>query len=181
MNSLARLMAVMRKEVRQMRRDRITFAMILGIPLMQILLFGYAINTDVRDLRTAVADEADTHLSREFIARVGASQVTRIEARVATIAELEQMLQKGEISIGIAIPRDFDRRVAGHTPAAMNAILAVPTLLVGFPFESFPLLMTPVGPTRLGVPAKVSALILGISSSTLIILARQFSQLRPTL
>ncbi len=121
MNSLARLMAVMRKEVRQMRRDRITFAMILGIPLMQILLFGYAINTDVRDLRTAVADEAGTHLSRQFIARVGASQVTRIEARVATIAELEQMLQKGEISIGIAIPRDFDRRVAGHTPAAMNA------------------------------------------------------------
>ena len=58
MKPLSRLMAVTRKEVRQMRRDRLTFAMIFGIPLMQIILFGYAINTDVRNLKTAVADEA---------------------------------------------------------------------------------------------------------------------------
>ena len=62
MKPLSRLMAVTRKEVRQMRRDRLTFAMIFGIPLMQIILFGYAINTDVRNLKTAVADEANTHL-----------------------------------------------------------------------------------------------------------------------
>ncbi len=118
MKTFYRLMAVMRKEVRQLRRDRITFAMIFGIPLIQILLFGYAINTDVRDLRTAVADEANTHLSREFVSRIGASQVADIEARVGTIAELESLLRRGEISIGIAIPPDFDRRVAGRLPLA---------------------------------------------------------------
>jgi ABC-2 type transport system permease protein len=121
MKGFGRLMAVMQKEVRQMRRDRLTFAMIFGIPLMQILLFGYAINTDVRDLRTAVADESNTHLSRDFIARLGASQVTSIDLRVASIAELDQLLRRGEVSIGIAIPRDFDRRVVNSTRAALSS------------------------------------------------------------
>lgn len=123
MKSLSRLMAVTRKEVRQMRRDRLTFAMIFGIPLMQIILFGYAINTDVRNLRTAVADEAGTHLSREFISRLNATQVTDIHARVATVAELEDLLRSGEVSIGIAIPRDFDRRVADDTRAAVHILV----------------------------------------------------------
>ncbi len=123
MKSLSRLMAVTRKEVRQMRRDRLTFAMILGIPLMQIILFGYAINTDVRNLRTAVADEANTHLSREFIDRLDATQVTAITGRVATVAELEERLRSGDISIGIAIPSDFDRRVTDDTRAAVHILV----------------------------------------------------------
>jgi ABC-2 type transport system permease protein len=123
MKSLSRLLAVMRKEVRQLRRDRLTFGMIFGIPLMQILLFGYAINTDVRNLRTAVADEAGTQLSREFVARLSATQVTDIQARVANTAELERLLREGEISIGIAIPADFDRRVADDTRAAAQILV----------------------------------------------------------
>jgi len=114
MSSLSRLGAVMRKETLQMRRDRLTFAMIIGIPLLQILLFGYAINTDVRNITTAVADEANTHLSREFIAQLGETQVTRIDQRVNTAAELEALLRTGKISIGVAIPADFDRRVVDH-------------------------------------------------------------------
>jgi ABC-2 type transport system permease protein len=116
-------MAVTRKEVRQMRRDRLTFAMIFGIPLMQIVLFGYAINTDVRNLRTAIADEANTHLSREFISQLDATQVTAIQERVATVAELEQLLRTGEISVGISIPHDFDRRVADDTRAAVHILV----------------------------------------------------------
>ncbi len=111
MKSISRLMAVMRKEVRQMRRDRLTFAMIFGIPLIQILLFGYAINMDVRNIRTAVADEANTDLSREFTSMLGQTQVTDIQFRVGTVAELEDLLRTGEISLGIAIPHDFDRRL----------------------------------------------------------------------
>lgn len=123
MKSLSRLMAVMRKEVRQMRRDRLTFAMIFGIPIMQLLLFGYAINTDVRNLSTAIADEADTHLSREFVARLNATQVTNVEYRVDTAAELERMMRSGDISIGVAIPHDFDRRVADKTRAAVHLLV----------------------------------------------------------
>ena len=123
MKSLSRLMAVTRKEVRQMRRDRLTFAMIFGIPLMQIILFGYAINTDVRNLRTAVADEANTHLSREFVAQLNATQVTDIRERVNTVAQLEVLLRSGKVSVGIAIPPDFDRRVADDTRAAVHILV----------------------------------------------------------
>ena len=106
-----------------MRRDRLTAAMIVGIPIMQLLLFGYAINTDVRNLSTAIADEANTHLSREFVARLNATQVTSIEYRVNTAAELERMMQSGEISIGVAIPRDFDRRVLDSGRAAVHLLV----------------------------------------------------------
>ena len=123
MSSASRLVAIMRKEARQMRRDRLTFAMILGIPLMQILLFGYAINTDVRYLKTAVADEANTHLSREFIANLEQTQVTSIERRVNNAGELEALLRAGRISIGIAIPPDFDRRVVDPNRAAVNVLV----------------------------------------------------------
>jgi ABC-2 type transport system permease protein len=123
MKSLSRLFAVMRKEVRQMRRDRLTAAMIAGIPIMQLLLFGYAINTDVRNLSTAIADEANTHLSREFISHLNATQVTNIKYRVTTATELEQLMQAGKISIGVAIPHDFDRRVVDKTRAAVHLLV----------------------------------------------------------
>ena len=123
MSSATRLMAVMRKETRQMRRDRLTLAMIIGIPLLQILLFGYAINTDVRNITTAVADEANTHLSREFIASLEQTQVTRITQRVHTAGELETLLRAGEISIGVVIPPDFDRRVVDADRAAVHLLV----------------------------------------------------------
>lgn len=131
MKSLSRLMAITRKEVRQLRRDRLTFAMIFGMPMMQILLFGYAINTDVRNLKTAVADEANTHLSREFIAQLRETQVADIRQRVDSAADLEALLRSGEISIGVAIPPDFDRRVIDGNRAAVQMLVdgSDPTVL----------------------------------------------------
>jgi ABC-2 type transport system permease protein len=111
MSCITRLLAIIRKEVRQLRRDRITFGMIVGIPLLQIILFGYAINTDVRHLRAAVADQADTSLSRELIATTEASQVVDLVARAASAGELEAMLRDGRIAVGIYIPPDFGRRL----------------------------------------------------------------------
>jgi ABC-2 type transport system permease protein len=123
MKPLSRLIAVTRKEVRQMRRDRLTFAMIFGIPLLQILLFGYAINTDVRNIKGAIANEAGTHLSRDFVARIGATQVVDIEHHVDSVAQLEAMMRTGDISIGIAIPPDFDRRIVDDTRAAVHILV----------------------------------------------------------
>ena len=71
MNPLIRIFAIMRKELLQLSRDRLTFGMIVGVPLLQLLLFGYAINTDVRNLGAAYVDEADSHLSRQFLADLG--------------------------------------------------------------------------------------------------------------
>ncbi|MCY4016932.1 MAG: ABC transporter permease [Gammaproteobacteria bacterium] len=119
MNPLIRIFAIMRKELLQLSRDRLTFGMIVGVPLLQLLLFGYAINTDVRNLGAAYVDESDSHLSRQFLADLGATQVVALGQRVASPAELVRLLDAGEISVGIAIPDDFDRRViARDRPAA---------------------------------------------------------------
>lgn len=131
MSPATRLFAVMQKELRQLRRDRITFAMIVGIPIVQMLMFGYAINTDVRDLQAAVADQAGTQLSREFIARLQETQVVDIDRSVATARELEKLMRRGEIAIGVLIPPDFDRRVVDDRRAAAQLLVdgADPTIL----------------------------------------------------
>ncbi|MDY6946081.1 MAG: ABC transporter permease, partial [Pseudomonadota bacterium] len=75
---LDRIRAIAMKEIRQLRRDRLTFGMIVGIPLIQMLLFGYAINYDVRGLSAAVVDEAGTSMSRALIADMQATGVIQV-------------------------------------------------------------------------------------------------------
>ncbi len=131
MKSAPRLLAIMRKELLQLKRDRLTFAMIVGIPVMQMLLFGYAINTDIRNLVAAVANQANSHLSREFIADLGQTQVLDLRYVVDTPREIEELLELGKISIGIHIPPDFDRRVIDDRRAAAHLLVdaADPTVL----------------------------------------------------
>lgn len=141
MNSLSRLLAIMRKEVLQLRRDRLTFGMIVGLPVMQILLFGYAINTDVRDIRTAVADQANTHLSRQFVGELAQTQVVDIVRSVASPQDFEDLLRNGRISIGVFIPPDFDRRVVDETRPAAHLLVdgSDPTILgVASQLQSMP-------------------------------------------
>jgi len=107
---LERIFAVMQKEVRQLSRDRITFAMIVGIPLMQILLFGYAINFDVRGLRAAVVDQAGTSYSRALAGDLQATGVIVLEPPSPSVADLRRRIDAGELSVGIVIPPDFERR-----------------------------------------------------------------------
>jgi ABC-2 type transport system permease protein len=132
MTALLRTLAIARKEFRQLRRDRLTGGMIVGIPLLQVLLFGYAINTDVRHLRAAVADLAGTQRSRALIADAEASQVVDVVERVQSAAELETLLRRGRIAVGLFISYDFDRRiyrlgtaVAHGKPAQVPAQLLV--------------------------------------------------------
>ena len=108
--SWRRLWAIVVKELRQMRRDRITLAMILGIPVIQLVLFGYAINTNVRGLATGIADQANTAGSRALVMDMLATGVVAPVARVATPQELMAMIRDGRISVGIAVPPDFERR-----------------------------------------------------------------------
>jgi ABC-2 type transport system permease protein len=146
--SLSRLGAIIKKEVLQLSRDKLTFGMVFGLPMIQILLFGYAINTDVRHLKTAVANQAGTHLSQQFESELRASQVVDIVATAETPAELESLLRRGKVSLGIVIPVDFDRRVADNDRAAVQilvdgsdpTILSVARQLVSMPirFDSTP-------------------------------------------
>ena len=131
MKSLSRIFAILQKEVRQLRRDRLTFGMVVGLPVIQMLLFGYAINTDVRNLKTAIADQANTHLSRQFATEMAQTQVVNIVAHVDSPRQLETLLRDGSISIGIHIPHDFDRRIVDQARAASHVLVdgSDPTIL----------------------------------------------------
>lgn len=110
--NLRRLNAIILKELRQLRRDRLTFAMIVGIPLLQLVLFGYAINMDVRGIDAAVLDQANTARSREVVAEIGSSQVLNLRYRLSTPQQMDSLLRQGKISAALVIPADFEARLA---------------------------------------------------------------------
>ena len=117
--SLQRVFAVVRKETIQLLRDRLSFGMVFGMPVMQLLLFGYAINQDVRHLTAGVADLSNTDKSRRLVTDAQASQVVDVVSFADSAEGLESLLRRGEVSVGIFIPRDFERRVEhGRRPAA---------------------------------------------------------------
>ncbi|MEZ5500103.1 MAG: ABC transporter permease [Steroidobacteraceae bacterium] len=121
--SLARTLAIARKEFRHLRRDRLTGGMIAGIPIVMTLLFGFAINNDVRHLRAAAVDDAGTSASRALIADTAASQVVDFIASAQSVADLEDMLAEGTIAVGLYIPPDFEmRRLRGDRPLAQLLI-----------------------------------------------------------
>ncbi len=122
-NSLRRLSAIATKEIRQLRRDRLTFGMIVGVPLLQILLFGYAINLDVRHLRAGVVDYAQTSASRALVRAAQATQVLDIVSHADSVAELETQLQRGEIVVGIVLPADLERRLQDRSRPAGQLLI----------------------------------------------------------
>ena len=123
MKAPSRILAVMKKELLQLKRDRLTFAMIVGIPVMQMLLFGFAINTDVRNLAAVVADQSKSHLSRQFVADLAQTQVLDIHRSVETAEQIEELLRAGEASIGVFIPADFERRVTDPNRTAAHLLV----------------------------------------------------------
>lgn len=111
MRTLRRMAAIVRKEGKHLLRDRLTIGMIAGIPVMQIVLFGYAINTDVRHLTAGVADQSNTQMARDLVQDAEQTQIADVRYRVATPEELEALLRGGEIQVGFFIPPDFERRL----------------------------------------------------------------------
>ncbi|MGH8105357.1 MAG: ABC transporter permease [Arenimonas sp.] len=110
--NLRRLWAIVVKELRQLKRDRVTAAMIVGIPTIQLLMFGFAINLDVRGLKSAIVDQAQTTASRAVVQDMLATGVIVQKQSAETPDELMQALKQGKISVGIVIPHDFERRLA---------------------------------------------------------------------
>jgi ABC-2 type transport system permease protein len=121
--ALRRLLAVAIKEVRQLSRDRVTFGMIVGVPILQITLFGYAINYDVRNLATVIQDDANSSMSREFIAQLTATQVVRVTYTTHSSDELAKLMREGRASMAVVIPRDFERRLQSDTRPVVQILV----------------------------------------------------------
>lgn len=117
-NSLQRIYAIIVKELRQLSRDRPTFGMVVMIPLIQLLLFGFAINTNVRNLPVAVVDNSHSEIARALVADLSASQVVAFVADYQTPTQAADALTRGEIRAALIIPRDIAQRLNDERPLA---------------------------------------------------------------
>ncbi len=118
--SLPRFWAIVMKEFIQMRRDRVTFAMMIGIPLMQLLLFGFAINSDPKHLPTAIRAADQGPFARTLVAALRTSGYFALVREAATEAEADHLLKLGEVQFVINIPQDFSRRLLrGESPTLL--------------------------------------------------------------
>lgn len=140
--SLARMWAVFMKEFQQMMRDRLTFAMAAGIPILQLVMFGYAINTDPKGLPTVVVSADHGPLSRSFVAALQNTGYFRVDQTLSSEREAEALVETGQAQFMVVIPQHFSRDlVRGERPAILlsadatdpsasgNAIAAVNALV----------------------------------------------------
>jgi len=115
--SFVRLRALLVKEFIQMRRDRITFGMMLGVPIIQLLLFGFAINTDPKQLPAALVSPAHDRYARSLVSSLELTGYYRFVQVAATAAEADAMMAAGEVAFVVTIPSDLGRRIdRGDTP-----------------------------------------------------------------
>src|SRR6476661_5193534 len=127
-----RSFAMVVKEFIQLRRDRVSFAMIVMIPVMQLLLFGYAINTTPRNLPTAVLTQEDSDLSRSILKAMENTAYFHFTREVHSVAEFDDLLQSGKVLFGVEIPRGFERAVRrGDRPALLVAADATDPVAAG--------------------------------------------------
>ena len=139
--SFARFWAVLTKEFVQMRRDRLTFAMMVGVPIMQLILFGFAINSDPKSLPTAVLAADNSVYARTLVRAIENSGYFRVVRNLSSEAEADRALAMGTVQFVVSIPENFSRKLErGERPvllveadatdpaATSNAIAALLTI-----------------------------------------------------
>jgi ABC-2 type transport system permease protein len=131
--SFRRLMAIITKEAIQMRRDRITFAMMLGVPLMQLVLFGFAINNDPKGLPAALVTTSQDHYTRAMVSAMENTGYYRFDHVVASAEEADRLIQSGAVSFVVTVPSDFARRVerGDHPQILIEADATDPSVASG--------------------------------------------------
>lgn len=118
--SFSRWWAIVIKEFIQLRRDRLTFGMIVGIPIIQLLLFGFAINTDPKHLPTAIIISEQSEFTRGFISSMVNTEYFDIKAVLSREQEGREALERGEVLFVLNIPDDFSRAlVRGESPSLL--------------------------------------------------------------
>jgi ABC-2 type transport system permease protein len=127
-----RVGAMLRKELLQLRRDRVTLATMISIPLLQLTLFGYAINTTPRDLPTAVLLQESSDVGRSILAAIQNTKYFKITRQLHDEAELDQALKSGQVLFAVEIPANFERALRrGDDPALLVAADATDPVATG--------------------------------------------------
>ncbi len=120
---MKRFWPMFRKEFIQMRRDRLTLGIMIGVPVIQLLMFGFAIQTDVRHIPTVVLDESRTPASRDIIQAFENTGSFRIVAHVDDRRELDAAIARGDAQAGIVVPADYPRDLVRGTTATVQVIV----------------------------------------------------------
>src|SRR5215475_5023395 len=124
--------AMLVKEFIQLKRDRVSFAMIIMVPLVQLLLFGYAINTTPRDLPTAVLLQENSDVGRSILKALENTKYFKVTRQVRDEAEFDEVLASGEVLFAVEIPRGFERALRrGDKPALLVAADATDPVATG--------------------------------------------------
>src|SRR5918993_2074267 len=118
--SWRRFVATFLKEMIQLRRDRLTFATMIMIPLMQLMLFGYAIKTNPKHLPTAVLVQDDSAFARSFLAAMRTTEYFELRHLARSEDELDHLILSGAVQFGVQIPANFGRDlIRGERPALL--------------------------------------------------------------
>ncbi|MGO9940230.1 MAG: ABC transporter permease [Terracidiphilus sp.] len=112
--SATRWWSIVLKEFTQLRRDRLTFAMIVGIPILQMALFGYAINTNPRHLDTAIIDADSSDITRSFVSAMQNSSYFKVVSTLPSEAAARRALARGRVLLVVSIPAGFTRQILRH-------------------------------------------------------------------
>ncbi|HJS32942.1 MAG TPA: ABC transporter permease [Alphaproteobacteria bacterium] len=159
--SAARLMAVLLKEFIQMRRDRVTFAMMIGVPILQLTLFGFAINADPKRLPTAVLAADNGPFARSIVRAMENSEYFTVVRRASSEAETRRLIETGEVQFVVNVPAGFSRDILrGERPAllvevdATDPVASGNALAVLARLESEALSRDMAGPTAELAPAQ---------------------------
>src|SRR5262247_2385099 len=107
--SFSRWTGIVMKEFIQLRRDRLTFGMIVGIPVIQLLLFGFAINSDPKSLPTAVLSRDNSQYARTIVSALQTSAYFKVVHQASSEAEIDDLLTRGDVQFAITIPENFAR------------------------------------------------------------------------
>ena len=118
-----RLFAIIKKEFIQMMRDRMTLAMMLLLPLVQLTLFGYAINTDVKHLPMAVCDYSQTEESRRLVQYFTNSDYFVVKKRTEKYSDITKMIDSGEVKVGLIIDVDYEKDIKSKKSAKAQVIV----------------------------------------------------------
>ncbi|MCL1059367.1 ABC transporter permease [Shewanella gelidimarina] len=121
MKALYRIQAIVSKELIQLKRDRMTFGMVIMIPLIQLMLFGFAINTNIRDIPVGVIDQSQTALSRVLVQTVRATQVVKFTQHFYDIESANAAIARGEVRAVLVIPEDVAQRLVRHQAVGLGS------------------------------------------------------------
>ena len=131
--NLRRFWAIVTKEFIQMRRDRLTFGMMVGIPLLQLILFGFAINADPKHLPTAVLSADNSVFSRTLIWALHNSDYFQITHQATSETEIQSLLSSGDVQFVVHIPENFSRNlIRGDQPSLLLQADATDPMATGY-------------------------------------------------